>query len=154
MSPEGIGRLELRVRYAETDQMGRAHHAHFLVWCEAARTAFMRARGVSYAELEEGGVRLPVSRAELEYRRPAGYDQLVRVETRVEAVRSRSVRFTYRILGADDGTLLARAETELVCTGADGRPVRLPERVRRALEEAAAAAADRGEARGASRGTR
>lgn len=148
MSSEGgIGRLELRVRYAETDQMGRAHHAHYLVWCEAARTAFMRDRGVSYAELEERGVRLPVSRANVEYRQGVGYDRLVRVETWVAIVRSRSVRFAYRILAAADGALLARAETELVCTGADGRPTRMPERVRRALEEAAAAAPDPGTAR-------
>ncbi len=139
VSPDGaIGRFELRVRYAETDQMGRAHHAHYLVWCEAARTAFMRERGVSYAELEERGVRLPVSRIGVEYRQGVGYDELVRVETRVQAVRSRSVRFGYRILRVADGTLLATAETELVCTGAEGRPARLPGRVRETLEEAVA----------------
>lgn len=125
--------IEIRVRYAETDQMGRAHHSHFLVWCESARTAFMRERGVSYARLEEAGIFLPVSRIGVEYRRGAGYDDRVRIETRVEAVRSRAVVFGYRICSVEDDATLARATTELVCTDDRGRPRRFPERVREAL---------------------
>lgn len=132
----GRGVEALRVRYAETDQMGRAHHAHYLVWCESGRTALMRERGVSYAALERRGIRLPVARASLEYRGAVGYDAIVRVETRVEAVRSRSVTFAYRILD-EEGRLLARATTELVCTDDAGRPARLPEAVRDALDRAA-----------------
>ncbi len=130
------GSTEIRVRYAETDQMGRAHHSHYLVWCELGRTALMRERGLPYADLERRGLRLPVSRAEVEYRGGAGYDEPVRIETRVEAVRSRSVAFAYRLVHAEGGGLLARARTELVCTREDGRPVRLPEDVRSALEGA------------------
>lgn len=128
-----VGHVEFRVRYAETDQMGRAHHGHYLAWCELGRTALMRERGVSYAELETRGTLLPVTRAEIEYRRAVGFDERVRVETEVEAVRSRGVRFRYGVYRADDGTLLARARTELVCTDAAGRPRRLPDDVRRAL---------------------
>lgn len=128
--------LELRVRYAETDQMGRAHHSHYLVWCEAGRTAFMRDRGISYARAENRGILLPVSRAEVEYRGGVGYDEIIRVVTGVEAVRSRSVTFGYRIVRAADGVLVARARTELVCTGRHGRPSRLPAEIRRILEAA------------------
>lgn len=128
--------VEIRVRYAETDQMGRAHHSHYLVWCELARTAFMRERGVSYARMEETGVLLPVSRVRVEYRRGVGYDERVRIETRVEAVRSRAVVFGYRICRPEDGTMLARATTELVCTDGHGKPRRLPEEVRAALADA------------------
>jgi len=126
--------VELHVRYAETDQMGRAHHSHYLVWCELGRSALMREAGASYSRLEERGVQLPVSRAELEYRRPIGYDAAVRIETRLEQVRSRKVVFSYRILSAEDGVVAATARTELVSIDTDGRPTRLPPDVRKLLE--------------------
>ena len=130
----GVGTTEVRVRYAETDQMGRAHHRHYLVWCELGRTALMRERGVSYAELERGGLWLPVSRVEVEYRIPVEYDELIRIHTGVERVRSREVVFAYRIARASDDATLARARTALVCTDARGRPHRFPAAVRRQLE--------------------
>jgi acyl-CoA thioester hydrolase len=75
-----------------------------------------------------------VSRAELEYRRPVGYDAAVRVETRLEQVRSRKVVFAYRIVAAEDGATAATARIELVSTDTDGRPIRLPRDVRELLE--------------------
>lgn len=135
--------IEIRVRYAETDQMGRAHHSHYLVWCELARTTLLRERGLSYAALEGEGFYLPISRVEVEYRRPVGYDEIVRVETWVERVRSREVSFGYRLTRGDDGALVAAAQTALVATDARGRPTRIPERVRECLEELARAAAAR-----------
>lgn len=125
---------EFRVRYSETDQMGRAHHRHYLVWCEVGRTSLMRERGVSYAALERGGLWLPVSRVEVEYRIPAEYDERIRIQTGVERVRSREVVFAYRIARASDGATLALARTALVCTDAQGRPRRFPAEVRRQLE--------------------
>ena len=125
--------IEVRVRYAETDQMGRAHHAHHLVWCESARTEWLRSRGVSYARLEEEGVYLPVSKVRVDYRGAAGYDESVRVEAWPTAVRSRTVTFRYRLDRPSDGALLAEAETELVCTDEEGRVRRLPDRLRAVL---------------------
>lgn len=119
--------------------MGRAHHSHYLVWCELGRTTLMRELGLSYAELEGRGLRLPVSHAELEYRRGIGYDEEVRVETRVEAVRSRSLSFGYRIVREHDGALAAEARTTLVCTDEGGRPRRLPPEVREILARDAGA---------------
>lgn len=130
--------VEVRVRYAETDQMGRAHHVHHLVWCEAARTAWLRMRGATYAELEARGVLLPVSRAAVDYRRPVRYDETVRVETWPETVRSRSVTFRYALRRGSDGELVAEAETELVCVDAEERIRRMPEDLRAVLEEGAA----------------
>jgi acyl-CoA thioester hydrolase len=121
-------RTRLRVRYAETDQMGRAHHSHYLAWFEMGRTELMRTHGVSYAEMEEAGVLLPVARVEVEYRNGVGYDEPVEIRTRVEEVRSRSVTFAYEALDVHGGTTLARGRTVLVCTGSDGRPRRIPER--------------------------
>lgn len=137
------GTVEIRVRYAETDQMGLAHHGHYLAWCELGRTALMRERGVPYGDLERRGVLLPVTRAELEYREGARFDELVGVNTSVERVRSRGVAFRYRVFRMEDGALLARVRTELVCTDEAGRPRRLPEDVRAALEAAAGRAGER-----------
>lgn len=131
-----VGAVEMRVRYAETDQMGRVHHSHYLAWCEFGRTSLLRDRGVPYAELERRGVLLPVTRAEVEYRRAVGFDELIRVETQLEAVRSRGVSFRYAVYRVEDGALVCEARTELVCTDRAGRPRRLPDEVRRALEPA------------------
>ena len=73
--------LELRVRYAETNQMGVAHHASFFVWFEAARTEFIRARGRSYADVEAAGWLLVVVEAQCRYRRPARYDDVLVIRT-------------------------------------------------------------------------
>lgn len=128
--------IRLRVRYGETDQMGRAHHAHYLLWCEEGRTAWMRERGASYADLEDAGVFLPVSRVSVDYREPAGYEEEIDVVTRVAGVRSRSVTFAYRVLRAADGTVLADATTELVCMDGRGKVRRLPDELRSALSGA------------------
>lgn len=125
-------RIEIRVRYAETDQMGRAHHMHYLAWFELGRTELMRANGVSYAELERGGLLLPVAGADLQYRRGAGYDDLVEIRTRVAEVRSRSVHFAYEARAG--GELIATGSTTLICTGPDLRPKRFPDDVLRLLE--------------------
>jgi acyl-CoA thioester hydrolase len=130
--------IRLRVRYGETDQMGRAHHSHFLLWCEEGRTQWLRERGASYAELEGRGVLLPVSRVTVAYREPARYEQEIEVVTRVEQVRSRSVTFAYRIRRASDGVTVAEASTELVCMDSSGGVRRLPETLRATLESAVA----------------
>jgi acyl-CoA thioester hydrolase len=120
-------RVTLRVRYAETDQMGRAHHMQYLAWFEMGRTELMRTSGVAYSDLEDAGVFLPVSRAEIEYRRGAGYDEEIQVVTRLEEVRSRTVTFAYEANREEDEMLLARGRTQLVCTDSAGRPRRIPE---------------------------
>ena len=72
---------ELRVRYAETDQMGVVHHANYLLYCEVGRTDFLRSLGTSYADLEKEGVRLPVAEVTIRYHASARYDDHIRVET-------------------------------------------------------------------------
>jgi acyl-CoA thioester hydrolase len=134
-APETPGsRTEIRVRYAETDQMGHAHHMNYLAWFELGRTELMRENGISYARMERDGVLLPVARAELTYRQGAGYDERVDILTRVTEVRSRSVTFGYEALRTDDGVHLASGLTTLVCTDAELRPRRMPEPARRILE--------------------
>lgn len=118
--------VEVRVRYGETDQMGVAYHAHYLVWCELARTEHMRGLGVRYRDLEDRGFKLAVAQASLRYAKSARYDDLLRVTTWLADVASRRVVFGYRIERPEDGALLCTAETALVSLDRNNRPARLP----------------------------
>jgi acyl-CoA thioester hydrolase len=129
---------EVRVRYAETDQMGVVYHANYLVWCEIGRTDFIRALGTPYAQLERDGVVLAVSDATMRYHASAKYDDAIRIHTRLADVRSRAITFTYRIVNADTGVLLVSASTGLVSLSTDGRLVALPQSVRTMLDGAVA----------------
>jgi acyl-CoA thioester hydrolase len=131
----------VRVRYAETDQMGVAYHANYLIWCEVGRTDYIRAVGVSYAELERQGIRLAVADAQLRFHSSARYDDVVTIDTRLVGVRSRMVTFTYELSRAlENGSAerLASAMTSLVALDAAGRPTTLPAAFRALLERAAA----------------
>lgn len=111
---DDVSAVEVRVRYAETDQMGVAHHANYLIWCELARTDHMRRRGVSYRALEADGIRLPVVEVQVRYRAAARYDDVLRVRCWVRDVSSRRVVFGYAIDRPDDGRLIATAQTALI----------------------------------------
>jgi acyl-CoA thioester hydrolase len=130
--------LELRVRYAETDQMGVVYHTNYLVWCEMGRTELIRDRtGVSYAKLEEQGVALAVSELSIRYHGAARYDNRIKVRTTLADSRSRSVTFDYVISNADTGERLASARTVLISLDPSGRPVVMPDAVRRQLARTA-----------------
>lgn len=125
---------EVRVRYAETDQMGVVYHANYLAWCDIGRTDLIRALGgKSYAEIEREGIALAVVEAHLRYVKPARYDDVIRVTTRVTEVRSRVVRFDYDINLADGG-LIATGYTTLVAMTRDGRGSCVPDDLRLQLE--------------------
>lgn len=119
--------LHLRVRFAETDQMGIAHHSAYPVWMEAGRVQWLRAHGLDYRIMEEGGLSLSVSAMEVEYRRPAHFDDLIAVTTRLVLLRSRLMRLEYRLVRDADGALLASGATVHVPTDRRGRAMRLPE---------------------------
>lgn len=127
-------RSEVRVRYAETDQMGVVYHANYLVWCEIGRTDFIRAVGRSYADLERDGVTLAVSEATMRYVGSASYDDRVVIRTVLDDVRSRTMRFAYHIQHAETGATLVKATTTLIALGSSGRPSRLPPPLLEALE--------------------
>lgn len=120
-------RLVIRVRYAETDRMGVAHHASYLVWMEAARTELMREHGLSYRELEKRGYLLPVREARCRYRRTLSYDDTVVVEARILELGGASIRIGYRILREDDGSLAADGHTLHPFTDRFHRVVRVPD---------------------------
>ena len=135
MSPSSLApvTVELRVRYAETDQMGVVYHANYLVWCEIGRVEFIRALGTSYASLERSGVTLAVAEASVRYHAPARYDELVRVETSLADVRSRTITFDYLITNAETRARLATARTTLICLDRSGRPSVMPDALRESL---------------------
>jgi acyl-CoA thioester hydrolase len=122
--------VEFRVRYAETDQMGVVYHSNYLIWCEVGRTDFIRARGMSYADMERAGVGLAVSELSARFHGAARYDDVIRVRTTLADIRSRSITFDYMITRAETGDRLVTARTSLVSIDATGRPISLPSAVR------------------------
>jgi acyl-CoA thioester hydrolase len=114
--------------------MGVVYHTNYLVWCEIGRTDFIRDSGLTYAELERRGILLAVSDASIRYHAAARYDDLIRVQTFLAAVRSRAVTFDYVITNADSGERLASARTALVSLDRRGRPAALPDDFRQQLE--------------------
>jgi acyl-CoA thioester hydrolase len=124
VSPISVTRW--RVNYSETDQMGVVYHARYLVWLDVARTEHLRRTGVSYAELESLGFRLAVGELRIRYRRPARYDDEVRIRCWVREARSRRVVFGYAVDLAG-GALLATAETAMMVLDAGMELSRLPQ---------------------------
>jgi acyl-CoA thioester hydrolase len=123
--------IEFRVRYAETDQMGVVYHANYLVWCEMGRTDFIRRRGMSYADIERSGTLLAVSELSARFLGAARYEQLIRVETTMSSIQSRSIVFDYIVVNAETSAKLVTARTSLISVDASGRPKAMPADIRR-----------------------
>jgi acyl-CoA thioester hydrolase len=127
VAAESITRL--RVRYAETDQMGVVYYANYLVWFEVARADWLRSFGWTYREMEESGLLLPVIEAQCEYRAPARYDDEVEIRTSGRLLSLVRVAFSYEIRLGADATIAALGRTTHAAKGRDGRPSRLPDRI-------------------------
>ncbi|HZD48203.1 MAG TPA: thioesterase family protein [Silvibacterium sp.] len=130
-------RTTLRVRYAETDQMGVVYYANYFVWCEIGRVEFFRQLGYDYKQMEiEDDCHLPVVEANCRYRAPARYDDEVVIETSITALRSYVMKFAYRIvrIHSDGEQLLAEAETVHVTVDKTMQKRRMPEKYVRAIE--------------------
>ena len=116
--------------------MGVVYHTNYLVWCEIGRTELIRSlTGESYASLERAGVALAVADLAIRYHGAARYDNLIRVKTTLTDARSRSVTFEYLVSNWDTGERLASARTVLVSLDDHGRPVVMPDALRRVLEK-------------------
>jgi acyl-CoA thioester hydrolase len=116
-----------RVRYAETDQMGVAYHANYIVWMEVGRVELCRSRGVSYRDMETNdGVLLAVAGVECRFVQAARYDDEIAVEAGVVKAHPRMVVFGYTIRRSADGAVLATGETRHVFCGRDFQPRKLP----------------------------
>lgn len=123
----------VRVRYAETDQMGVAWHGNVFAWFEIGRTDLLRELGTTYRALEQEGVRLPVVEAGASYVRPLLYDDIVEVRTRLSAHSGARVAFEYELHREGTDGPLVTGFTAHAAIDAGGRPRRLPADLRRRL---------------------
>lgn len=124
----------LRVRYAETDQMGIVYHANYLIWMEIGRVEYCRAAGIVYRDMErDDGVLLTVVEANCRYVSPAFYDQKVTIRTWVAEAHARMLRFEYEMVEAETGRRLATGETKHIFCNRERKPMKLPEKYRSAF---------------------
>jgi acyl-CoA thioester hydrolase len=120
----------IRVRYAETDKMGVVYYANYFVWFEVGRTDLLRDSGWNYREMEIDGFALPVIEAHCTYRESAKYDDEIEVRTRGAMLSPVRVQFTYEVVRMADAATLATGTTVHATLDRNGRPCRLPPRVR------------------------
>jgi len=126
--PAAVSRV--RVRYAETDQMGVVYYANYFVWFEVGRTDLLRSAGWSYREMEADGYTLPVIDAQCAYRESAKYDDELEVRTTGSLMSPVRLQFTYEVVRPADRKTLATGSTVHATLDRAGRPCRVPERVR------------------------
>ena len=133
-----VNETRLRVRYAETDQMGVVYHSNHFIWFEIGRVELMRQLGFNYREMEaRDGRYVAVVEAKCRYRAPAHYDDEILVRTRLLNVKESIIHFGYELVRADDGTLIAEGETTHIVTDRDMKIAALPHRSLEAFRAAA-----------------
>ena len=116
----------LRTRYGETDQMGIIYHPNYYIYFEMGRTEFLRAAvGISYKEMEELGVMLPLTETHCRYRIPARYDDELTVKTTVKDITVARMTFFYQLVRTMDGALLAEGETGHAFANRSGKPINM-----------------------------
>lgn len=128
--PQPETRFEFRVSYGETDGMGVVYYANYLHFFERSRSQWIRERGLSYRDVEERGLFLPVREASCRYVSPARFEDKLLIRAGISEYGRASLRFTYEVWRDEvegAGKLLSLGETEHACVGPEGRPVRLPD---------------------------
>ncbi len=126
--------ITYRVIYGDTDQMGVVYYANYLRWFEKGRGELLRASGIPYATIERRGMHFPVAEVSCRYFRPAHYDDLIVIETRIASVSRASLTFTYRIMREAEGALLASGSTKHACVDGQGRIMRIQQDLMKTLE--------------------
>lgn len=119
-----VSEIPIRVRYAETDQMGVVHHANYFVYFEMGRTEALRSTGLDYRSIEERGYLLVIVKVACRYRSPARYDDELILRTTLERTTQVRIDHTYQLLRGT--TLIAEGESTLACVDKAGNPQRLP----------------------------
>lgn len=120
--------IEIRVRYQETDAMGVLHHANYFTYFEMGRTELLRANGHNYRTIEEGGIFMVIVDVSCRYRRPARYDDVLRLRTRLKRATPAKIEHEYELFRGDE--LLAEARSVLACVDREGRLSRVPDWLR------------------------
>jgi acyl-CoA thioester hydrolase len=133
-----VNTTTIRVRYAETDQMGVVYHSNYFIWFEVGRVELLRQLGFTYKEMErEDQCFIAVVDARCRYRAPARYDDEITIRTRLKNARESLIYFVYEAVRASDGTLLAEGETTHIVTDGNLNKRPLPEKYREAFQRAA-----------------
>jgi acyl-CoA thioester hydrolase len=133
-----VSQTSIRVRYAETDQMGVVYYANFFIWFEVGRVELLRQLGFHYKQMEiDDNCHIPVVEANCRYKSPAHYDDELVLETRILELRRSIIKFGYRLLRPEKeaSTLLAEGETTHLTVDRSMRPVRLPQKYVAVLEQ-------------------
>jgi len=122
----GIDEIQIRVRYGETDQMGVVYHGNYALYLEMGRIEWLRKLGISYKEMEENGIMLPVVSLNINYKKSVGYDDVVNVKTQLKNKPTAKIEFEYEITNKE-GEILTTASTILVFIDKKtNRPIRAP----------------------------
>lgn len=133
-----VNESRIRVRYAETDQMGVVHHANHFIWFEVGRVELLRQLGFSYKDMEQqDNCFIAVVDARCRYKAPAVYDDEIIVRTWLKNVRESAIHFGYELVRVGDGSLLAEGETTHIVADAKMQKTALPEKYMRVFREAA-----------------
>ncbi len=132
-----VGEVRLRVRYAETDQMGVVYHANYFIWLEVGRVELLRQLGFSYRDMEQNDqCFIAVVDARCRYKAPARYDDEVIVRTRLKNVRESLMHFGYELVRATDALVLAEGETTHIVTDGEMKVRAIPEKYMKVFREA------------------
>jgi acyl-CoA thioester hydrolase len=135
--PPAVNETRIRVRYAETDQMGVVYHSNHFIWFEVGRVELLRQLGFSYKEMETAdGCFIAVVDARCRYKAPVHYDDEVVVRTYLKHVREKVIHFGYELVSADGGRLLAEGETTHIVADARMKPHKLPEKYMKVFRNA------------------
>jgi len=129
--------IELRVRYAEVDQMGVVHHSRYWVYFEMGRTELLRRAGVAYRDVEESGALIVLTKCAAKFHQPARYDDELILTTTLARMTTARLDHTYELKRAADGATLVTAETTLACVTRDGAIQPIPPAIRDAVQRAA-----------------
>ena len=133
-----VNETRVRVRYAETDQMGVVYHSNHFIWFEIGRVEFLRQLGFSYKDMEAAdGCFIAVVDARCRYKAPARYDEEIIVRTHLKNIRESVIHFGYELVRASDGVILAEGETTHIVADAQMRKTAIPEKYMSAFRAAA-----------------
>ncbi len=123
-------RTSVKVRYAETDNMGIVYYANYLVWFEVGRTEYLLSEGMDYRDVEKEGLGMAVVAAHAEYKAPARYGETLFIETTPKDVKNSSLAFEYRVVRESDHKLLCVGSTTHVLVDRHMKPHKIPEKLR------------------------
>jgi len=135
MSDKNIFETDIRIRYAETDQMGVTYYGSYLVWYEVARTEYFRSCGLDYTQMEANGQFLAVVNSHCNYLAPTRYDDLITVKTWVSSLGKTSMEFAYEVVLKDTETKVADGSTAHVFVDKSMKPIRIPEEIHQAFSK-------------------